>query len=487
MRKSSILMAAAAVAVAGMTFVPASTVLGEDSPTRQTTTGNQGSTGTQSGSPTGLNGRSADQSAAGSRLGGQAKSDASVDQRGIQDCLAKIVEDATTPGKISDLVNQISTSGSPSHAHGSSSSLNGSGSSASGGLSGTSGSTAGGSNGANSTSGSGRSSSTPGTVGSGADSSAAGGVRSGSANSSGTPGTTGTSGNATASGQAGSSDLDGKIAQLQKDWKAKYNQDFKLSENKASVFNDSFARIQSSDMGGTARTASERQTPGHESSSGATGTNSSTPRTGLSGTGSSTSGTSSSSSGSSTSGIGSSTNGGTSVAGPQTNGGATSSTGTNANGTGTASSGSKSTAGGTGYTGVNTGAASGSGSTGTASAHSGSGTSDAASTASHRTDRGDSARSDSSTKDNMAMVTIPASHNAPALNLRFVSEGGTWKLDGQKHVDQQQLQANIAKHLDMVEQMKDQWPADVNDAYRAVSHHVLMAVNETATLDHSTK
>jgi hypothetical protein len=465
MRKSSMLMAAAAVAVAGMTFVPASSVFGEDAPSRQTTPGHTGQSTDRSS--TGLTGQTPERSSTLSRSGSHATADAAIDQKGVQECLAKIVEDATTPGKISDLMNQISTGNSAGSAQG---------------------------HGAAGTSSSASGRTTPGSIGS--DRSGADSSRAGASDSANRPGSTGATGDSSASsrspagtsgtaasGQQGSAELDMKIAQLQKDWKAKYNQDFKLSENKATVFNESFARIQSGDMGDTARTAGERQSP--------SGADTSSPRTGLSGTGSSTSGTSATSGqGSNTSGISSSTTGNgtgaSSTAGPQTNGQATPSAGTAANGTGTASSGSKSTAGGTGYTGLSTGAASGSGSTGTATANTGA-SSDAAGTASHRTDRGDASRSDATSKDNTAMVTIPASHDAPALNLRFSSEGGTWKLETPKHVDQQQLQANIAKHLDMVDQMKDKWPADVNDAYRAVSHHVLMAVNETASMDHSTK
>jgi len=37
------------------------------------------------------------------------------------------------------------------------------------------------------------------------------------------------------------------------------------------------------------------------------------------------------------------------------------------------------------------------------------------------------------------------------------------------------LQTNLAKHLDEVNQMKDQWPADANQAYEMIAHHVFMA------------
>jgi len=51
--------------------------------------------------------------------------------------------------------------------------------------------------------------------------------------------------------------LDGRIAQLQKDWKAKYDQDFKMSD-KEEVFTASFAQIIQSEIGQGARLAGER-------------------------------------------------------------------------------------------------------------------------------------------------------------------------------------------------------------------------------------
>jgi hypothetical protein len=52
-------------------------------------------------------------------------------------------------------------------------------------------------------------------------------------------------------------ELDGVIAQLQQDWKAKYNQDFKIPD-KEQVFNSSFATIIQSEID-SARLASQRQ------------------------------------------------------------------------------------------------------------------------------------------------------------------------------------------------------------------------------------
>src|SRR5262249_8999583 len=52
--------------------------------------------------------------------------------------------------------------------------------------------------------------------------------------------------------------LDGRIAQFQKDWYAKYNQDFKIKDQ-AAVFNDQFAMIRQGEIPDSARLAGERQ------------------------------------------------------------------------------------------------------------------------------------------------------------------------------------------------------------------------------------
>jgi hypothetical protein len=88
-------------------------------------------------------------------------------------------------------------------------------------------------------------------------------------------------------------------------------------------------------------------------------------------------------------------------------------------------------------------------------------------------------RGDVSRHDNYAMVMIPESHGAKAVTLRLVNEGGQWKIDAPSRVDRQQLKSNLAKHIDMIDQDKANWPSDVNEAYRAISHHVFLAIDDT--------
>jgi len=77
---------------------------------------------------------------------------------------------------------------------------------------------------------------------------------------------------------------------------------------------------------------------------------------------------------------------------------------------------------------------------------------------------------------NIGTVSIPASHNAPALTVPLIHEAGGWRIDVPDTLDAAKLRSNLIAHLTEVQNMKDQWPSDVNGAYRAVAHHVLMAV-----------
>jgi len=77
---------------------------------------------------------------------------------------------------------------------------------------------------------------------------------------------------------------------------------------------------------------------------------------------------------------------------------------------------------------------------------------------------------------NIATLTTPASHGAPALTVPLIHEAGGWKIDVPDTLDGTKLRSNLIAHLTEVQNMKDQWPSDVNEGYREVAHHVLMAV-----------
>jgi len=78
---------------------------------------------------------------------------------------------------------------------------------------------------------------------------------------------------------------------------------------------------------------------------------------------------------------------------------------------------------------------------------------------------------------NVAYVTVAASHGLPELKVPLIHElPDVWKIDVPDNVDGAKLYDNLLKHLTMANEHKDHWPSDENDAYRAVSHHVLMAI-----------
>lgn len=83
-------------------------------------------------------------------------------------------------------------------------------------------------------------------------------------------------------------------------------------------------------------------------------------------------------------------------------------------------------------------------------------------------------------KPEVVYYTIPASHGSSMETLKLANEGGDWKIDIDDSIDGNKLAANLDKHLKKVVGMKDQWPADVAEAQRAVSHHVASALNDTS-------
>jgi len=77
---------------------------------------------------------------------------------------------------------------------------------------------------------------------------------------------------------------------------------------------------------------------------------------------------------------------------------------------------------------------------------------------------------------NVAMVTVAESHGLPELKVPLIHElPDMWKIDVPDSVDGRTFYTNILTQLTLMDEHKDQWPADVNDAYREVTHRVLMA------------
>ena len=95
-------------------------------------------------------------------------------------------------------------------------------------------------------------------------------------------------------------------------------------------------------------------------------------------------------------------------------------------------------------------------------------------------DSPDSAAADANRNDpgrNVASVQIQASHGMPALTVPMIHEApDAWRIDVPNTLTAEKLKANILAHLTAANQMKDQWPADVNQAQAMVTQHVLMAL-----------
>jgi len=84
---------------------------------------------------------------------------------------------------------------------------------------------------------------------------------------------------------------------------------------------------------------------------------------------------------------------------------------------------------------------------------------------------------------NVATVHIAASHGKPALDVPMIHEAGGWRFDIPDSVDGPKLKQNVLNALTHCDEMKDKWPSDVNDAYRAVSHAVLLAIFDKPLMD----
>jgi hypothetical protein len=75
-----------------------------------------------------------------------------------------------------------------------------------------------------------------------------------------------------------------------------------------------------------------------------------------------------------------------------------------------------------------------------------------------------------------AVVRIPASHGMAALDVPLVHETMGWRIDIPDSVDGAKLKANIQTALTDIGNMKAQWAADPDNAYRAATHRVLLGI-----------
>lgn len=75
---------------------------------------------------------------------------------------------------------------------------------------------------------------------------------------------------------------------------------------------------------------------------------------------------------------------------------------------------------------------------------------------------------------NTASVTIPESHGMPALKVAMIHEfPDSWRIDVPDTLDAAGVRSAATQSLQKCMSMKADWPADVNDAYLAVTHTLL--------------
>jgi hypothetical protein len=94
-------------------------------------------------------------------------------------------------------------------------------------------------------------------------------------------------------------------------------------------------------------------------------------------------------------------------------------------------------------------------------------------------DAPDSKAADANRNDpgrNVAVANIKASHGLPDLQVPMIHEAGGWKIDVPNNVDGPKLRANLIAHLTAAKDSAAQLPANADEAKRALTHHVLMAV-----------
>lgn len=77
----------------------------------------------------------------------------------------------------------------------------------------------------------------------------------------------------------------------------------------------------------------------------------------------------------------------------------------------------------------------------------------------------------------IAVVDVKASHGAPELKVPLIHEmPDSWKINVPDGLTGQKLRQNLLNQLTACGEVSNQWPTNETEAYRAISHHVLMAV-----------
>lgn len=93
----------------------------------------------------------------------------------------------------------------------------------------------------------------------------------------------------------------------------------------------------------------------------------------------------------------------------------------------------------------------------------------------NRNDAADQAKLDKGRE--VAILRIPESHGMPAVTASLIKEVPShWRFDIPNNINSQEIHTQLQNHLTYLDQHKEMWPADENDAYREVTHHVVASL-----------
>ncbi|MGE5611111.1 MAG: hypothetical protein ACM359_17810 [Bacillota bacterium] len=81
----------------------------------------------------------------------------------------------------------------------------------------------------------------------------------------------------------------------------------------------------------------------------------------------------------------------------------------------------------------------------------------------------------------VAIATFPASHGLPDVTVSMVKEGNQWRINIPDNVDAKQLHDNLLTQLTSLDEQKNQWPNDVNEASRLATHRILVGIYGVST------
>lgn len=84
----------------------------------------------------------------------------------------------------------------------------------------------------------------------------------------------------------------------------------------------------------------------------------------------------------------------------------------------------------------------------------------------------------------IGIVRYASRTDLPTLDISMIDEAGGWKIDLPNTRTTPEVYKDLMTQLTYLGEHTDQWPTDINDAYRLFAHHVLMAIQGVETPAH---